>query len=97
MSRLCDYIGRCRRNQKHVRLLCKGHMLHTVLKIPVKSIYQTLISCQTLKGNGIDKVGGILRHDHRYIRFLLFQHTCKYGNLVSGNAACYAKYNVFSL
>ena len=42
-------------------------MLHTILKIPVKRINQTFISRQRLKRDRIDKVRGILRHQHMHI------------------------------
>ena len=67
-----NYICGGRRHQKHVCLPCQRDMLHTVLKIPVKGIHQAFISRQLLKGNGIDKIRGVFRHNHGDVRFLLF-------------------------
>ena len=90
-----DHIGRSRSDHHHIRLLCQRHMLHTELEIPVEGIHQTLVSCQRLKGNGVDKVGGICCHQHMHIGVKLAQHTCKAGSLVGGNASAYAQEHCF--
>ena len=68
----------------------QSHMLHTVLKIPVKRINQTFISRQRLKRDRIDKVRGILCHQHMNICMTFLQCTCKICDLICGNAACHS-------
>ena len=58
------HIGACRSDHHHICLFCNGHMFYLELKIPVKSIYQTFVSCKRFKCNGIDKIRGILSLIH---------------------------------
>lgn len=48
-------------------------MLHIVLKVPVESVDQALISRQSLKSNRIDKVLCVFCHQHMYVCMKLFQ------------------------
>lgn len=96
MRRLGDHISGSRRCKKDVGLFCQRHMLHTILKVSVKSIHQTLIARQSLEGDGIDKIRGVPRHNHRHIRLLLHKHTGKRGDFIGRNTARHTKYNMFS-
>lgn len=62
-----DHIRTCRCEHDNICLFRQRYMLHTILKIPVKRINQTFISRQRLKRDRIDKVRGILRHQHMHI------------------------------
>ena len=57
----------------HIRKLSKGHVLHTVLKIPVKCINQTLIAGESLKRNRMNEILRILSHQYMDVRLQLFQ------------------------
>ena len=87
VSDLSDHIGACRGDHYHVCLLRQRHMFHTVLKIPVKCVYQTLVSGQSLKSDGIDKVHRILCHQQMYIRVQLFERARQGRGLISGDAS----------
>ena len=91
MGNLADHIGRGRGHHHNIRLLCKGHMLHAELKVPVKCIHQTLIAGQAFKCYGVDEVGCIPCHQHMHFYPLLDQHAGKNGNLICGNTACYSQ------
>ena len=78
-------------NEHNVRALCQRNVLHAVLEIAVERIDEALVARQSLKCNGVDKIRGVLRHQHRNIRVLLFQHTRKPRNFVRRNAARHAQ------
>ena len=63
-------------------------MFYLELKIPVKSIHQTFISGQCLKRDRIDKIRGILRHQHMDICMKLLKRTCQICDLICGNTSC---------
>ena len=52
-------------------------MGHIKLEIPVKGIHQALVPGQCFKGNGVDKVCGVLRHQHMDIRMKFHQTACQ--------------------
>ncbi len=54
------------------------------------------VARQRLKSDRIDKIRGILRHDHRHIRMLLHQHTGQRCDLVGCDAAGHAQNDMFS-
>ena len=82
MRHLADDICRSRGYQHGVRKLCQCYVLHLKFEIPVKSIHQAFMVCQRLKGNRVDKICGILRHNHMHVTILLYQQSGEHGNLI---------------
>ena len=58
-------------------------MLYTELKVPIKGIHQALVAGQRLKGNGIDEVHGVFRHENVNGRPCFYQGAGKAGNLIA--------------
>ena len=96
MGNLSDYIGADRRDHHHVCLLGQRNMLHTVLKIPVKSINQALISRKCFKCNGIDKIDRILCHQDMNICMKLLKRAGKGCRFIRSNASRYSQKNCLS-
>ena len=97
MSKLRNDIRRCRSDQTQVRLLSQRHMLDLKLKIAIKGIDRTFISRQRFKCNRIDKIHGVLRHDHMNIAAKLDKTAGHIGCLVCRNAAADSEKYRFSL
>ena len=93
---LSDHISTGRRDHHHVRKLSKGHVLHTVLKIPVKCINQTLIAGESLKRNRMNEILRILSHQYMDVRLQLFQSARKRRDLVGRDTACHSKNHCLS-
>ena len=91
-----DYICRCRCNNKCVRTCGKRNMRHIILNISVKGINNALMLCKLLKGERINKVCCVLRHQHIDITAFFYERTCHICRFIGGNAACYAKDYIFS-
>ena len=70
-------------------------MLDIELEIPVKRIDQTLVACERLKRDRINKIGCIFRHDHMHIRMQLHEHACHICHFIRSDAACYTQNNSF--
>ena len=96
MGNLADHIGRGRGHHHNIRLLCKGHMLHAELKVPVKCIHQAFVACQALKSYGINEVSGVLCHQYMDLHALFNQHAGQAGCLISCNASCHSKKDCLS-
>ena len=96
VGNLADDIGRGRGDHDHIRLLCKGHVLHAEFKVPVKGVHQTLIAGKALKCYGVDEIRGIPCHEDMHLHPLLYQHAGKAGYFICGNAACYSEKYGFS-
>ena len=84
---LADDIGRGRSHQHHIRPLGQRHMLHAVLEIPVEGIHQAFVARKGLEGDGVDKIGGILSHQHLHIAVELLEHTGQVCNCLGGDAS----------
>ena len=93
---LADHIGRSRCYHKNIRTLCQCHMLYIELEIPVKRIDQTLVACERLKRDRINKIGCIFRHDHMHIRMLLDERTCQIGDFIGSDTSGHTEYHTFS-
>ena len=72
---------------KNICTLCQCHMLDIELEIPVKRIDQTLVACERLKRDRINKIGCIFRHDHMHIRMLLDERTCQISNFIGSDTS----------
>ena len=68
----------------------------TILEIPVKCIDQTLVACERLKRDRINKIGCIFRHDHMHIRMLLDERTCQTGDFIGSDTSGHTEYHTFS-
>ena len=86
MSQLCNHICARRRHNRQICPFCQLHVLHLILKIPVKRIDQTFLSCQCLERDRINKLCCIFRHDYLYIGMLFSEHACQVCRLISSNA-----------
>ena len=93
---LADHIGRSRCYHKNIRPFCQCHMLDIELEIPVKRIDQTLVACERLKRDRINKIGCIFRHDHMHIRMLLDERTCQIGDFIGSDTSGHTEYHTFS-
>ena len=94
---LSDDVCRSRRDKHDVRRLCKRNMLNAVLEIAVKRVDKTLVLRERLKGYGIYKLRGVLRHKHMNVSTELFEHIRDVSHLVCRNRACYRKNDCFSV
>ena len=72
-------------------------MFHTVLKIPVKCVYQTLVAGQSLKSDGIDEIHRVLRHQHMYICMKFLQGARQRRRLIRCDASRYSEQDCLSL
>jgi len=71
-------------------------MFHTVLKIAVECVNEAFVAGEGFKGNGVDKICGILGHEYLYIGVQFFEHTDKIGDFIGSNTAGNSQYNSFS-
>ena len=97
VRKLCDHIGTGRRNHQKICLLCQSHMFYIKLKIAVKRIDQTLMGCQSLKRDRIDKIFCILGHQYMYICLLLDKRTGQICNFICCNTSGHSQKNRFIL
>ena len=95
VGQLGDHIGGSRSHQDGVRRLGQGNVLHLEFKIPVKGIGDTFVPGKGLEGDGVDKVHGVLRHDHPDVRSCFYKHAGKGGAFVGGDPAGHSKKNGF--
>ena len=82
MCQFTDHISTCRCDHHYICFLCNRYMLYLKLKIPVKGIHQTFISCESFKSDRIDKIRGILCHQHMNICMAFLQRACQICNLI---------------
>ena len=97
MSDFSDHIGGSRSDHHYICHLRQGNVFYTELKIPIKSIHQTFIPRKRLKCDGIDKIRGIFRHQHLYVRMKFRKLACQCGNLICCNASRNSQHYCFSL
>ena len=96
MRQLRHDIRRSWSDKHEIRPLCKLHMLYLKLKIAVKRIGQTLISGQRFKRHRSNELLRIFRHDHMYVRMLLFQKARQIRRLVRSNTSRHTENDCFS-
>ena len=96
MRKLCHDISSCRCDHDNVCKLGKCNVLYFKFKISVKCICDTFMSCQSLKSNWIDKIGGVLSHDDMNVSVCFYQKTCKCCNFIRSNTSGHAKQDMFS-
>ena len=97
IGQLTDHVGGGGGHQGDVRLLGHRHMLHIELKVPVKGIHQAFVAGEGLEGDGVDKVGGVLGHQHLNVRVLLDQKAGHGGHFICRDAAGDRQHHMFSL
>ena len=93
---LADHVGGRRGDHHHVRLLCKGDVLHAVLEVPVKCVDEALVRGQRLEGDGVNEIRGVSGHHHLYVAAELFEHPGKICDFIGGDAAGNGKHRGFS-
>ena len=86
MGHFCNHIGGCRGNQAEIGSLGNRNVFYLKLEVAVKGIYETFVSRQTFKGDGIDKICGILGHQNMDMASLLVKSTGQIGGFVRGNS-----------
>ena len=69
---LTDDVGTGRGNQYAVSLLGQCDVFDIVLEVPIEGVDETLVLRQGFEGDGVDKIGGIFRHDHVNVTAALF-------------------------
>ena len=87
MGQLGQHVGGGGSDEDKVRPVGHSDVLHAVLKVPVKGVHQGLVAGELLKGDGGDKLGGVLGHNDLDVGVLLDQGGGQGRRLVAGDAA----------
>jgi len=97
VGQLGAHIGGGRGDEHQVGALGQGDVLHLVGEVAVEGVHHGAAAGELLKGEGGDKLGGVLGHHDLYLAVLLDQGRGQRSGLVGGNAAGDAQKNGFSL
>ena len=97
MGQLGDDIGGGRRHQNQVRSGGQGDVGNVILKVPGKGVHHTPVVGQGLKGQGGNKLSGVLGHHHMDLRPRFPQGAGHVGHFIGGNAAGHTQQDALSL
>ena len=97
VGQLGDNIGGGRRHQNQVRSGGQGDVGNVILKVPGKGVHHTPVVGQGLKGQGGNKLSGVLGHHHMDLRPRFPQGAGHVGHFIGGNAAGHTQQDALSL
>ena len=90
-----QHVGCGGRYDQQVRLIRQGHVLHMVLKIPIKGIHHGAVVGQGIKGVGADELRGVPGHYHLHVIAALYQQGRQHGGFIAGDTAGHAENHCF--
>ena len=90
------HVGGGRGDDDQICPVSQGDVLHLVGEVPVEGVHHAPVSCELLKGEGGDKLGGVGGHNNLHGGVLLHQRRGQCRRLIGGDAPGHAQQNGFA-